>query len=184
MPRLVHWQDYLQRYRIPALISSSRPMHRDLSARSQWRPCRGQGPSIFVAVSARRPINLKLQCSDPPLPPAPAAPAPAAPAPAAACAAAPTTVTPPKAGKGARRRTAQVAKNLVVLDERCTMVCRIRTACSLQAGFHLLVAVLATEPEKVMTGICKAYDRNMQFGTRKDTLGIYLVYFLRFGISF
>ena len=49
-----------------------------------------------------------------------------------------------------------------------------------------------------MTGICKAHDRNMQFGTRKDTLGIYLVYlfdawhiFLRFdtdwyipGISF
>ena len=54
------------------------------------------------------------------------------------------------------------------------------------------------EQEKVMAEICKAYDRNMQFGTRKGILGIYLVYlfevwhiFLRFdtdwyipGISF
>ena len=29
----------------------------------------------------------------------------------------------------------------------------------------------SAEPEKVMTGICKAYDKNMQFETRKDTLG-------------
>ena len=44
------------------------------------------------------------------------------------------------------------------------------------------------EPEKIVTGICKAHEKEMQSLTRKDTLGIYLVHlfevwqiFLRFG---
>ena len=34
----------------------------------------------------------------------------------------------------------------------------------------------SAEQEKVITGICTEYDRNMLFQTRKDTLGIYLVH--------
>ena len=32
----------------------------------------------------------------------------------------------------------------------------------------------SAEPEKIVTGICKAYDRGMQSLTRNDTLCIYL----------
>ena len=32
----------------------------------------------------------------------------------------------------------------------------------------------SAEQEKLVTGTCKAYDRDMQSRTRKDTLGMYL----------
>ena len=82
----------------------------------------------------------------------------------------------PGEGSGQRSQRAPLWQiNRVVLDERCAVVCRNRTAILLPVEFHLRAAF----SRKVMTGIrkgSKAYDRSMQFGTRKDTLGIYLVY--------
>ena len=85
---------------------------------------------------------------------------------------------------------ALVANNLVVLDERCAAPQQRYAEIDSQFNYPLnfICRLHSAEQEKAMTGIFKAYDRNMQFRTRKDTLGIYLVHlfeilhiFLRLG---
>ena len=115
-----------------------RPVHR-LPLSLALRPPRWQPRRRLVSAILRCPGN---------------APAPAAPAPAAAGAPPPATATSPKSGEVARGRTGGKLI-LFLIDERCAVVCRNRTAIQLPSEFHLLHSA---DQEKVMTGICKAYD--------------------------
>ena len=60
------------------------------------------------------------------------------------------------------------------MNQRCAAVLRNRPQFNYRHDF--IGGPHSAESDKIVTGICKAYDRDMQSRTRKDTLqvGIYL----------
>ena len=130
--------------------------------RAEWRY---REPWHYLALP-RSPIRRRTPRQRPPRRacPAPAAPAPAAPAPAGICgragAARAGGVPTGTQGRGQRRnpRARRLQIILVVLDERCSMVCRTRTATwwssdAISGWVSFAGLNLTGQPDKLMTWI-------------------------------